>query len=189
MNKELKKMLLVLAIAVLIVGCNKAENAAKTEDVAKTEESATGETMEIKEAKLEDAKGGIISSVLDYSSEKTLVFHDYYGLFVYSLENEQLVKSVNIKDLGFETVQGDDAVFVTYDEEKETLILYKLTDDNAVEINLKDNTAVKIDGSKIKKDAVSIKNGKLIVEGTELSSLAYKPNDSEKVYYPLKDFN
>lgn len=182
MSKKYFTPIIMLIIALLMVGCG------KTEQVPKKEETENTKQLEIKEAKKEDAEAGLVSPILDHASEKTIVFHDYFGLFVYSLEKEQIVKSINIKDLGFEYVQGDDAVSVRFDEEKGLLTLYTLSNDHAVEIDINKNTAKVIDGKNVKKDMDQNIQGELTISNIEFESLLYKPNSGDKEYYPLKDF-
>lgn len=37
---------------------------------------------------------------LDYASDERLIFHSYFGLFVYDLKNEQISSSLNLEELG-----------------------------------------------------------------------------------------
>lgn len=125
MLRKLLRYIFVLALVLTIVGCG------KNEKVVKEEVTDISKQIEIKEAKNSDAEMGLVSPVLDHASDKTIVFHDYFGLFVYSLEHDQIVKSINIKDLGFKYVQGDDALFVSFDEAKGILTLSTMTKESS----------------------------------------------------------
>ena len=43
---------------------------------------------------------------LDYADEDKIIFHAYFGLFVYDLNSNEIVSSLNLKELGCQKVQG-----------------------------------------------------------------------------------
>lgn len=171
----------LLTIMVFTIGC------AKTDQVLKENETENLKIVEMKNAKKSDAEIGIVTPILDYASENTLVFHDYFGLFVYTLKNEKIKTNINLKALGFEDIVGDDALVVNFDEDNGKLTLYTLTKETAIEIDINKNEAKTIDVEDVKKAYVPIIKGSLKIGTGELTDLMYKPNSGEKKYFPLKD--
>lgn len=174
--------ILVLIIALIISGCDISGK------VDKEDGNLKSKLIEIKEAKMKDAEIGLVSPRLDYASDSTIVFHDYFGLFVYSLKNEKIIKSINIKDLGFENTVGDNALVVSFNEENSLLYLYSLNKDNAIEVYIDNNKAKKIDAEEIINESSTTIKGTLKIATKELRDLLYKPDSGDKQYFPLKDF-
>ncbi len=56
----------------------------------------------------EETEEGVAGVFLDYASESMLIFHDHYGLFVYSLENG-LIGEIDLQTIGMEQLQGSNA--------------------------------------------------------------------------------
>lgn len=56
----------------------------------------------------QDIISGADGPILDYASEDTVVFHDYYGLFVYHRERG-LIGAVALEPIGCQYTQGDQA--------------------------------------------------------------------------------
>lgn len=56
----------------------------------------------------EETEEGVAGVFLDYASERMLVFHDHYGLFVYNLE-KGLIGEINLQTIGMKQLQGSNA--------------------------------------------------------------------------------
>lgn len=177
MKKTLYGILILALCSILLLGCESKEQP--------TEQEA--ESVAIQPAEKPDPEIGLISPTLDYSSEKVIVLHDYFGVFVYSLEEQQLLHSVDIKSLRYENVQGEGAVMVRYDEAKNSLALFSDQEDQAVEVNLTEGKVSTIDKQTFDEWSDANPKGKLTIEGTEAESLVYQPESGEPSYYPLKD--
>lgn len=54
---------------------------------------------------------------LDYAGRGHIIFHDYFGLFVYSLDNKDIIGAVDLAAIGCDATQGDQycEVFVSRD--------------------------------------------------------------------------
>lgn len=52
---------------------------------------------------------------LDYADEDKIIFHAYFGLFIYDLHSNEIVNSLNLKELGCQKVQGDCDISVSSD--------------------------------------------------------------------------
>ena len=44
---------------------------------------------------------------LDYASDKIIIFHGYFGLFVYELDSGKFINTLNLQAIGCEATQGD----------------------------------------------------------------------------------
>lgn len=54
-----------------------------------------------------DMSLGADGAILDYSNHEIIVFHGYFGLFVYSMEKSGLIGALNLADIGCQYTQGD----------------------------------------------------------------------------------
>lgn len=57
-----------------------------------------------------------VEVMVDSESENYLVFHGYFGLFVYDLKNNKMVGSLDLKPIDCQKVQGDNACMVSFNE-------------------------------------------------------------------------
>lgn len=74
----------------------------------KVEDMDTEETVEITAPTLRaDMPLGADGPVFDYEDGDILIFHDYFGLFVYSLDSRILIGAVDLKAIGCDSTQGD----------------------------------------------------------------------------------
>ncbi len=117
-------ILLTGMILVLLTGCAQAvQNDASDEfatEVPIIEPSAIEEqrVMQIEHQKAVWACNTYVDTdlpKLDYADEKTIIFHAYFGLFIYDIQSEKILNSLNLKELGWQKVQGDCDIFVSSD--------------------------------------------------------------------------
>lgn len=96
-----------------------------------TEGSASQE-MELAEIKAPSISAETISGadgpVLDYASEERLIFHDYYGLFVYDL-NQGMTAAIDLSALGCQDTQGDNACEVMIKNDGSTVYMHLVNED------------------------------------------------------------
>ncbi len=50
---------------------------------------------------------GADGPILDYGDERILIFHDYYGLFVYNIEAQRMTGALDLAAIGCQYTQGD----------------------------------------------------------------------------------
>lgn len=63
---------------------------------------------------------------LDYADERMLIFHDYFGLFVYNTEENTLAGAVDLKAIGCQYTQGDAYCEVMVSKDGQTVYLHPL---------------------------------------------------------------
>ena len=60
--------------------------------------------VDINNELLEDSVG-VGMSELDYASQKYVIFHDYYGLFVYDIENRLIYRALDLKYYDMDSIK------------------------------------------------------------------------------------
>lgn len=82
---------------------------------------------------------------LDYASDDIVIFHGYYGLFVYDLNSRKIVRSIDLKPIGCSATQGDDYCDVTVSTDGKTVQLHPMSSKNMYVYSVPDNTLVETD--------------------------------------------
>ena len=81
---------------------------------------------------------------LYYADENKIIFADYYGLFVYDTENHKYIQSVDLKPIGCDKTQGDDACEIAVNKDGTKVYLHVMSDEeNMYEYSVENNTFVK----------------------------------------------
>ena len=81
---------------------------------------------------------------LYYADENKIIFADYYGLFVYDTENHKYIQSVDLKPIGCDKTQGDDACEIAVNKDGTKVYLHVMSDkENMYEYAVENNTFVK----------------------------------------------
>ncbi len=88
---------------------NKEQNKEKTQENKEQNEEKAQEIAITGAEVSEEMPIGSDGTSLDYGDNEKLIFHDYYGLFVYSLRENKMKASVSLKDIGCGYTQGDRA--------------------------------------------------------------------------------
>lgn len=109
------------------------ENIGSDDNQGENQKDSTGEFGEI------EAKAAVISAEtpfgadgpsLDFAGklgtgkESIVIFHDYFGLIVYDLTSEKVIRSLDLMSIGCHMTQGDDACQVAVSEEGTTVWLH-----------------------------------------------------------------
>lgn len=137
------KMLLTTLIAVLlitaaIIGCTfTGANQTKIEPLTDKELSY----LEPTSPKLSPGQSiGVDMVQLDYASEDIVIFHDYFGLFVYDLNSKQIVRSLDLNPIGCTATQGDNYCEVLVSTDGNTVQLHPMSSKNMYVYTVSDNT-------------------------------------------------
>lgn len=77
---------------------------------------------------------------LDYASDDIVIFHGYFGLFVYDLDSLQIIRSLDLKPLKCAAIQGDDYCDVTVSTDGNTVQLHRMSSENMYVYTVLDNT-------------------------------------------------
>lgn len=116
-------------------------------DAVKTDDgklSAEPEAQEIIWPKVtEEDICGADGPVLDYADKDKVVFHDYYGLFVYDREAKEVSAAVDLEAIGCQYTQGDSACEVTVDEKGGNVYLHPVNADEMYVFAVEEQTLIK----------------------------------------------
>lgn len=102
-------------------------------------ETADGTQITISEPVVDDSVGlGADGVFLDYADNERVIFHGYFGLFVYSLKEEQMLHAIDLEPLGCNYTQGENACEVLVSEDGEKVYLHTMSSDIMYEYDIKE---------------------------------------------------
>ncbi len=111
---------------------------------------------------------------LDYASNEKLIFHGYFGLFVYDLNSLQIINSLDLKPLNCHQTQGDNYCDVSVSMDGNTVQLHPMSNDNMFVYTVSDNTlqetAYKAMDNPFGSQFVSIEE---VIDSTKLGNHSY----------------
>ncbi|HAZ37546.1 MAG TPA: hypothetical protein DEF85_03720 [Clostridiaceae bacterium] len=87
---------------------------------------------------------GVDMVQLDYASDDMVIFHDYFGLFVYDLNSRKIIRSLDLKPLDCHQTQGDNYCDVSVSMDGGIVQLHPLSSENMCVYTVLDNTLKKI---------------------------------------------
>lgn len=70
---------------------------------------------------------GADGAILDYADGESIIFHGYFGLYVYSVSAGQITGAVDLQALGCDKTQGEDACQVLVTEDGARVYFYPLS--------------------------------------------------------------
>lgn len=82
--------------------------------------------------------------ILDYASEDRVIFHGYFGLFVYDISTQQMFRSVDLVPIGCQDTQGDNFCEVIVSGDGNTVTLHPLSSEYMYVYTVSDNTLKKV---------------------------------------------
>lgn len=119
---------------------NSAKREEKVDNKSTEQEKIVGQKPTIN---LDDYPGAD-GTHLYYADENKIIFADYYGLFVYDTENHKYIQSVDLKPIGCDKTQGDDACEIAVNKDGTKVYLHVMSDkENMYEYSVENNTFVK----------------------------------------------
>ena len=113
-----------------------------------------GEKIEITPPQLNgETVSGADGPLLDYADERFVVFHDYYGLFVYDMEMQCMTGALDLKAIGCQYTQGDNYCEVSVEEGGSRVYLHPLSEKDMYVFDVQDSVLTKreysLDGVRI----------------------------------------
>jgi bla regulator protein blaR1 len=75
-----------------------------------------------------EANLGADGVLLDYADDNIVIFHGYFGLFVYDLHNQKLVRAVDLSPIGCNYTQGDNYCEVVVSDDGAFVYLHPLSE-------------------------------------------------------------
>lgn len=93
--------------------------------------SVQGEIIEITPPRLSgETICGVDGPLLDYADEKKVIFHDYYGLFVYNIETQRMTDAMDLEAIGCQYTQGDNYCEVLVEDNGTRVYLHPLSEED-----------------------------------------------------------
>ena len=150
-----------------------------------------------------EAPTGADGSMLYYADQEKFIFGGYYGLFVYDLTNQEIIRSVDLATIGCNMTQGDAACEISVTEDGMTVFLHPMNQEQMYVYQVADNTMTKepydlegydlyhnqYDGGEKGKYASYEKDGEIryivLVNDMTIGELGYTPDEKMSSYYTI----
>lgn len=100
---------------------------------------------------LPDQSIGADMAMLDYASNDIVIFHGYFGLYVYDLNNMRIVRSLDLVPLKCNMTQGDNACEVSVGLDGNTVQMHPLSSKNMYIYTVSANTLREVPYKKMEK--------------------------------------
>lgn len=142
-------LILICVITVICFG-TRHNGSGDTNNSSKQEETVDNKSTEQEEIVGQkptiniDDYPGADGTHLYYADENKIIFADYYGLFIYDTENHKYIQSVDLKPIGCDKTQGDDACEIAVNKDGTKVYLHVMSDkENMYEYSVENNTFAK----------------------------------------------
>lgn len=130
-----------------------------------------------------NANLGADGVMLDYADGNIVIFHGYFGLFVYDLNIQRFVRAIDLEAIGCNYTQGDNYCEVLVSEDGTTVYLHPLSE--------KDMYVFDIPSGKLNKTTYNLEGITLfdgLVDNSELAGSGDGFHSIQKVVYKVDDF-
>lgn len=134
----------IFLLTTFFLGCGSLSN---KDDKSKVDVPTGIETItEIKplEANVnEETWIGVDVATLNYASEDRIVFHGNFGLFIYDLNSEKIIRGIDVKSIGCGSTQGDNVCVVSVNKDGNIISLHPSSSEDMYIYNVEKNTLIK----------------------------------------------
>ena len=137
-------VIITLLLSVIFIGCGNfsSKNDKNKEDVQIGIETVTEITPS--EAKVDEETWiGVDVATLNYASEDRIVFHGNFGLFIYDLNREKIIRGIDVKSIGCGSTQGDNVCIVSVSKDGNIISLHPSSSEDMYIYNVEKNTLIK----------------------------------------------
>ncbi len=86
---------------------------------------------------------GVDVATLNYASDDRIVFHGNFGLFVYDLNTEKVIRGIDVKSIGCGSTQGDNVCIVSVSKDGNIISLHPSSSEDMYIYNVEKNTLIK----------------------------------------------
>lgn len=80
---------------------------------------------------------------IDYAADDTLIFHGSFGLFIYDLNNKEIKRSINLKEIKCNSTQGDAYCEVDVSKDGNLIQMHPSNNENMYVYNVSENSMYK----------------------------------------------
>nr|WP_307989752.1 M56 family metallopeptidase [uncultured Niameybacter sp.] len=115
---------------------------------------------------------GVAMPELDYASDDIVIFHSYFGLFVYDLNKLQIIRSIDLKSLNCDQIQGSNYCEASVSEDGNTVYLHPMESENMYIYVVTNNTLKEVPYEQMENRfrGVPIEG---VIDSTELGMYSY----------------
>lgn len=118
------------------------DDTAGNPDMAKTDDGKISAEPEeqamIRPEVTEEDICGADGPLLDYADKQSVIFHDYFGLFVYDRKAQEISVAVDLEKIGCQYTQGDRACEVLADADGRNVYLHPMKADEMYVLDVKE---------------------------------------------------
>lgn len=175
MKKGFTLLISIIAMGILLAGCNNSKD--------------ENTYVDFKKAKISSEQPlGADMVNLDYASDEIIIFHDYFGLFIYNLDEGKITNSIDLEAIGCNKTQGDEFCEVSVRNDGKIVQLHNISSEDMYVYSVENQTLMKRDYIPLNNSFKLVKTQDIINETTGLYSYgAVKFQDGEFGYLTLKD--
>lgn len=137
-------VIITLLLSIIFIGCGNLSNKndKNKEDVPIGVETIT-EISPLDVNVNEETWIGVDVATLNYASEDRIVFHGNFGLFVYDLNSEKIIRGIDVKSIGCGYTQGDNTCVVSVNKDGNIISLHPSSSEEMYIYNVEKNTLIK----------------------------------------------
>lgn len=115
---------------------------------------------------------GVGMPELDYASDDIVIFHGYFGLFVYDLNTLQIIRSIDLKPLNCHQTQGSNYCDVSVSVDGNTVHLHPMESENMYIYTVSSNTLQETPYQRMEKRFTSVPIED-VIDSTKLGIYGY----------------
>ena len=102
------------------------------------------------EAKVDkDTFIGVDMATIEYASDNRIILHGNFGLFVYDLNSNKIIRGLDVKSIGCGSTQGDNVCIVSVSKDGNIVSLHPSSSEDMFTYNVEKNTLIKVKYKKL----------------------------------------
>lgn len=159
MKKAFTLLSSIIVMGILFVGCSNSKDESTYIDFKKAEISS------------QQPLGADMVN-LDYASDEVIIFHDYFGLFIYRLDEAKIINSIDLDDIDCNKTQGDESCEVSVSKDGKIVQLHNISSEYMYVYSVEEQTLMKTDYTPLNNSFQLIKTQDIINETSGIYSYA-----------------
>ncbi|WP_273226005.1 M56 family metallopeptidase [Geosporobacter ferrireducens] len=115
---------------------------------------------------------GVSMPELDYASDDIVIFHGYFGLFVYDFNRLEIIRSIDLKPLNCHQTQGSNACDVLVSVDGNTVYLHSIESENMYVYTVSSHTLQEAPYQRMEERFSSVPTDN-VIDSTKMGSYSY----------------
>lgn len=137
-------VIMTLLLSIIFIGCGSLSNKNDKSKVAVPIGVETITEITPSEAKVDkETFIGVDVATLNYASDDRIVFHGNFGLFIYDLNTEKVIRAIDVKSIDCGSTQGDNVCVVSVSKNGNIISLHPSNSEYMYIFNVEKNTIIK----------------------------------------------